>query len=615
MIRNDAAEYTSIDKARYHLGLARTLINEGGERWRIVNRIRAAFNRLREEWLVRQGLAQPGYMDKYECTALFSNHAPEEVWRICDNLDDRLSDLYYNQRRLADRIEYLEGHWEIWRTEAEQCIATVVALAAYVEHGKELPILPRQRENRYVPGQWVRLQCFPSMVDRRSYTIPAEGPPYFMASYLSRKVLAVEGRKLILCDSDHIITRHAIDNPGIEPSNQPTDDMTTPFARRRVWFDLHPAYRQIPLGAYQPSKYDHALFHACPCCGYPMLRHGPGFSSEDDEEFYEICMLCDWANLYWSDDDHNQDEVSEENYNFGHTLRSARENFEQHQCMFDPRDGVCFSYQTTLDILRLKTDLRTIFDAMVEESSAGKIYLLWHMAIKARQNLAVALQEAEKVWSEPLKVARDACRCGRDFTYKWDDRFAWFDARPWGRDLCGDFCRVIRLGMSDNGYVVTLRYTNRSLREATWPGVYETTSQDGDDLLHPFYVYRTWFETHPEILRGHTVCPCCGYPTLTPSEKVCFLCEWTDDGQDDHDQADVNGCNADYSLREARHNFSERYTMCRADAVGTIPSKYTLHDKLVVIGFYHKLIIETDCSAWDGIWASIEQIRSDRETS
>lgn len=49
---NDEDSYSNIDKARYHLGLARDLLARGGEHWKIVNRIYAVFNRIRDEWLI-----------------------------------------------------------------------------------------------------------------------------------------------------------------------------------------------------------------------------------------------------------------------------------------------------------------------------------------------------------------------------------------------------------------------------------------------------------------------------------------------------------------------------------------------------------------------------------
>lgn len=65
-------------------------------------------------------------------------------------------------------------------------------------------------------------------------------------------------------------------------------------------------------------------------------------------------------------------------------------------------------------------------------------------------------------------------------------------------------------------------------------------------------------------------CPCCGYATLTVRSRFenCFLCDWEDDGQDDHN-ADIvlGGPNVDYSLTEARNNFQKYGNMFRASHV------------------------------------------------
>lgn len=66
--------------------------------------------------------------------------------------------------------------------------------------------------------------------------------------------------------------------------------------------------------------------------------------------------------------------------------------------------------------------------------------------------------------------------------------------------------------------------------------------------------------------KGRFLCPCCYMPTLEKrvSWNICTLCFWEDDGQDS-DDADVVRCgpNRDYSLAEARSNFSNYQTMYR----------------------------------------------------
>jgi len=65
----------------------------------------------------------------------------------------------------------------------------------------------------------------------------------------------------------------------------------------------------------------------------------------------------------------------------------------------------------------------------------------------------------------------------------------------------------------------------------------------------------------PDSYSGLFQCPSCGYPTLAErgGYDICYLCNWEDDGQDDHN-ADVvmGGPNYGYSLTAARENF-KRY--------------------------------------------------------
>ncbi len=62
------------------------------------------------------------------------------------------------------------------------------------------------------------------------------------------------------------------------------------------------------------------------------------------------------------------------------------------------------------------------------------------------------------------------------------------------------------------------------------------------------------------------LCPCCNFPTLLERNnyEICLLCNWEDDGQDDHN-ADIilGGPNQSYSLTEARENFKKYLTSYR----------------------------------------------------
>jgi hypothetical protein len=61
-------------------------------------------------------------------------------------------------------------------------------------------------------------------------------------------------------------------------------------------------------------------------------------------------------------------------------------------------------------------------------------------------------------------------------------------------------------------------------------------------------------------------CPCCNFPTLPErgAYHICPLCFWEDDGQDEPYHEEVwGGPNGDYSLSEARNNFSLYLTCYR----------------------------------------------------
>ncbi|WP_327291095.1 CPCC family cysteine-rich protein [Streptomyces sp. NBC_01198] len=56
---------------------------------------------------------------------------------------------------------------------------------------------------------------------------------------------------------------------------------------------------------------------------------------------------------------------------------------------------------------------------------------------------------------------------------------------------------------------------------------------------------------------GPYACPCCAYITLTRRayHETCPVCDWEDDGQDDHDADEDRGGPNCLSLTEARENF------------------------------------------------------------
>lgn len=80
--------------------------------------------------------------------------------------------------------------------------------------------------------------------------------------------------------------------------------------------------------------------------------------------------------------------------------------------------------------------------------------------------------------------------------------------------------------------------------------------EDGKKILEDFFARRKQFDEY--ILENKLkifTCPCCGYPTLSARGIyiACSICDWEDDGQDDHEADEVwGGPNYDLSLTEGR---------------------------------------------------------------
>lgn len=98
-----------------------------------------------------------------------------------------------------------------------------------------------------------------------------------------------------------------------------------------------------------------------------------------------------------------------------------------------------------------------------------------------------------------------------------------------------------------------------------------TTEESNEELnKHWFNFYVDQLASVPKTdfkkVDGYFLCPCCHFPTLTEREAfdICFLCNWEDDGQGNHN-ADLvlGGPNQSYSLTEARRNFSHYLTSYR----------------------------------------------------
>ncbi len=94
------------------------------------------------------------------------------------------------------------------------------------------------------------------------------------------------------------------------------------------------------------------------------------------------------------------------------------------------------------------------------------------------------------------------------------------------------------------------------------------SNEDVNKKWFNFYVNE--FEKSPsdgfKKFEQYFLCPCCQFPTLSQRKDfdICPLCDWEDDGQDDHNANIVlGGPNQSYSLTEARENFQKYLTSYR----------------------------------------------------
>lgn len=411
---DDASD--KLRKAEYHLGLAREGLLNDSSRADVVNRARAARNRIEEAWLVSRGHGITPLDDKYTLRSRFREAIPRSLHRKVSSLDDRIDFLFYAV--IYPEISPLppEYPWMDWAEEVRICIGEVEALMSHVERGAELPLFRWEKQEDLRPGQWVRLIRAPDGV----------------SSSPTAKVLGMEGHRVRLRGWNRSIFRMDGDGLWLLPSDRPDDDSNAPFERRRTWFDLHPEYRTIPPSQEPQAPSELRIRFTCPCCGYPALRFSPNTISEEPQD-YEICILCDWADMCHTWDDHNQDDLGFEeepecNPNLHHSLREARANFEVYGCMFAPGDEPYFAVNSDPAILRLKGDLRTCFDAMVGESNAEGIRLLWRDVVRLLGALREAIRAREAEYPEAFECRRekDGEVIGRYFQNKW----RWDDSNP-----------------------------------------------------------------------------------------------------------------------------------------------------------------------------------------
>ena len=94
------------------------------------------------------------------------------------------------------------------------------------------------------------------------------------------------------------------------------------------------------------------------------------------------------------------------------------------------------------------------------------------------------------------------------------------------------------------------------------------SNEELNQLWFDFYIKEIESTPFDEFRKvdDYFLCPCCHFPTLTTrgSFEICLLCNWEDDGQDNHNADKVlGGPNQSYSLTEARENFKKYLTSYR----------------------------------------------------
>jgi hypothetical protein len=119
------------------------------------------------------------------------------------------------------------------------------------------------------------------------------------------------------------------------------------------------------------------------------------------------------------------------------------------------------------------------------------------------------------------------------------------------------------------------------------------------------------------------LCPCCSFPTLLERDnyEICVICNWEDDGQDDHNADTVlGGPNQNYSLTEARDNFkryltsyrpSDKHHFDRTTIKKTFNGKIILDLTLIkrqIIEKYKDVIMTTDLAQREKLLGEISEL-------
>ncbi len=166
--------------------------------------------------------------------------------------------------------------------------------------------------------------------------------------------------------------------------------------------------------------------------------------------------------------------------------------------------------------------------------------------------------------------------------------------------------------MGPEDYWVITRQSTDTLREIGEISEVERLLGRADDPVTAMTQRRDWFDTHSEHNQEKATCPCCGYPTQPApiSRQRCYLCQWMDEGQDDHnaDQTVGEG-NGTYTLKQARKNFASGLTLFAPDDATTYAkiqkNAEVLAAKKKTTELYYDLIRSTDSKQANLIWKKL----------
>lgn len=589
-----------LDTAKYFLNKAKARLDSRKGLVRACREINASLNRSMEAWLMKHEYWNDYLNDRDMMKSEFSKHATRILrWKIFSIYKAVYTQSFELPEYQAPH-ELPAGVLENWLNKIYPYLSDVQRIIKHIggEISDEITF-----EGEFPPeyhiGQWIIL-----IEHSGDYELNCLG-----------KVLKVTNHEITVRYTYGEIATIDADWASLKLTDRPDDDMYTIFEKRRTWFDLHPEYRQVPL--YTPFyKGCQTWYSTCPCCGYPTLSSNRHSDYDEYPLHYEICPLCDWADEY-RQDDHDAKQI-QKGANWDYSLEEARKNFEQYGWMFRKDETNELVQITNPSIFNIRSKMKDSFNAMVGESSSGKIYLLWCDVKRHWKELDAELKKREDEFDKILKGEdRRLISYTPDRSY-WMPRLGY-----WVKDIIDGIGKTIWIGEG----IALLRFRNGKIRATTMFGSKEFLNIPCSDMYSPFQSRRVWFDTHPEICKRYYTCPCCGYPTLDceSSYETCFLCEWEDAletveagggyEQDDHNADEVlGGSNGNYSLTEARKNFEVYGIMYRPkdDMFDLVMQPAHVEKRKKQILLLNSIIIETDLNKIDAIWTEIEKSWSEK---